>query len=271
MTTGDKMGRSTSSTSCRWQVSVFAAILLVGLSSGLPAGKEQKPSRPDASLLNGAVGELEDALSRLRQYAQGLKSGVGHGNHGQGSDDNDDPLAESIERESRDEDYRQEPELVPNLDRFQKNVDENKEARGKTQNSAARSTNRDETNQISLQDLINFLREHKNKKNEDQTGAGDVNRLIELEGSKTTVKSTLAANGVSHMKDMTIDELVAFLKEKQREKDRSDDRLPGKSSEPHSAVDVGRKSASADSSDMSLNEAIDYLAGLKKKLNNKSE
>lgn len=271
MTTGDKMGRSTSSTSCRWQVSVFAAILLVGLSSGLPAGKEQKPSRPDASLLNGAVGELEDALSRLRQYAQGLKSGAGHGNHGQGSDDNEDPLAESIERESRDEDYRQEPELVPNLDRFQKNVDENKEARGKTQNSAARSTNRDETNQISLQDLINFLRENKNKKNEDQTGAGDVNRLIELEGSKTTVKSTLAANGVSHMKDMTIDELVAFLKEKQREKDRSDDRLPGKSPEPHSAVDVGRKSASADSSDMSLNEALDYLAGLKKKLNNKSE
>lgn len=232
----------------------------------LPASKEKQSHSDGKVLLTIAISEFEDALSRLKQYANGLSEKDRSTN-----EEDEDPLAESVERESRDEDYRQEPEIVPGLDRFEKNLDEAAGSSGRSgQKSGAssshdQSSDKDDLNEISLQDLLNFVRETvKDRKKEGES-----------KGNEPVVKSTTKLTTVSadKSKDISLKDLMEFLKERKNQKNKDHTGLATQNPEVPSERKVSsgetktKTAVKDDSSDVSLKDALEYLASLKKKLN----
>lgn len=155
----DRRNSSIGSSTSYWlRVSVVMTIVFIASCKGVPVGANKKPSQPDQSLLTGAVSELEDALARLKQYAAAVKSNA---RPTANQDDEEDPSAESIERDARDEDYRQEPEIAAGfkLDRLEKNLDETREKEQKKSDAVKAAGSDVKNGDLSVIDLIEFIKE----------------------------------------------------------------------------------------------------------------
>lgn len=238
----------------------IVAAYLVSSSSCLPASKEEKSHSDGRALLSSVVSEFEDALSRLKQYVKSRTE-----TDRSTDEEDEDPFAESVERESReDEDYRQEPEIAPGLDRFEKNLNEAAGSSGrKAQKSGAisshdQSSDKDDLNDISLLDLLNFVREAaKDRKKEGESRENDP-------FVRSTTKLTTASASDGKSKDVSLKDLMEFLKERNNQKSEghTDQDVPSERRE--SSGEAKPKTAGKD---VSLRDALEYLATLKNKLN----
>jgi hypothetical protein len=241
-------------------IATIVAAYLVTSSNCLPATKERQ-SHPDGKVvLSSVVSEFEDALSRLKQYANSLSQS--DRSTDQGDNEDEDPLAESIERESRDEDYRQEPEIVPGLDRFEKNLDEAAGDSGRRAQKSGAISSHDQSSDkdvisddISLQDLLNFVREAvKDRKKEGESWQNEP--II-----RSTTKLTTASASGSKSKDISLKDLMEFLKERKNQKNKDHTGQATPDAKPKTAP------VKDDNSDVSLKDALEYIASLKQKLN----